>query len=112
MMTTAHRMASADLAPSMRTTLHLVLMAAAVAFALVFALPGSPALGQSATSTPTAPTPSVQGYGDHDKTCAGWTDGCVSCRAGPDHAIACTNTGVACQPKAIVCVQRKDAPTK
>ncbi len=37
--------------------------------------------------------------------CSRWTDECVSCTRGADsEAPTCSNTGVACQPKAIRCL--------
>lgn len=37
--------------------------------------------------------------------CSRWTDDCVSCTRGADgEAPTCSNTGVACQPKAIHCL--------
>lgn len=68
--------------------------------------PGGGAFAQSATE-PTQPStipdsPSVQGYGEHDKLCLEWTDSCVICsRSG------CSNVGIACQPKQIVCSSRQ-----
>jgi hypothetical protein len=113
MTTTARQIAFAGCTPSLRpASRHAALIAA-----LAFALAASPALAQSA-ATPPAPTPvppSIQGYGDHDKTCLAWTDGCVICRVGADHAAACTNIGVACQPQAIACSERQgtqDKPAK
>jgi hypothetical protein len=87
---------------------------AAVSLAFAVTLASSSALGQPATSAPVtpAPAPSVQGYGDHDKTCTSWTDGCVSCQMGANDAIACSNTGIACQPQAIACLVRRKEPAK
>jgi hypothetical protein len=37
--------------------------------------------------------------------CSGWTDGCVNCsRDAKDEPPVCSNTGIACQPKAVVCL--------
>jgi hypothetical protein len=87
-------------------------MVAAISFAFAFTLASPAALGQSAASTPAtrAPASSVQGYGDHDKTCTSWTDGCVSCQTGTNNAVACSNTGIACQPQAIACLVRRKEP--
>ena len=49
---------------------------------------------------------SIQGYGDYDKTCRQWTDGCRICRRGGDGAPVCSNIGIACQPQATRCASR------
>ena len=37
--------------------------------------------------------------------CSRWTDNCVNCaRSAEDEAPACSNIGIACQPKAIRCL--------
>ena len=49
----------------------------------------------------------IQRYGEHDKLCLAWSDGCVTCsREG------CSNIGIACQPKKITCTQRQKEPEK
>ena len=50
---------------------------------------------------PAAEDASMQGYGEVDRTCQEWTDGCRTCSHG-----ACPNIGIACQPKAITCTKR------
>jgi hypothetical protein len=93
-------------------------MVAALLFTCAFTLATSSALAQAATPPPATPAgpaaraPSVQGYGDHDKTCTSWTDGCVSCQMGDKNAVACSNTGIACQPQAIACLVRRQEPAK
>ena len=47
-------------------------------------------------------TPSVQSYGEHEKLCLAWTDGCVICNPS-----GCSNIGIACQPKEITCTDRQ-----
>ena len=49
---------------------------------------------------------SMQGYGDRDKTCAEWTDGCITCARAENGDPVCPNIGIACQPKAIACAKR------
>lgn len=69
---------------------------------------------ESATSPPSIP-PSVQssvnGYGNQDKLCLAWNDGCVTCQRDTAGA-ACSNIGIACQPKEITCTQRQSEPAK
>ncbi len=53
-----------------------------------------------------AADPPFQTYGDRDKTCSAWTDGCRSCtRAGSE--VTCSNIGIACQPGKTRCTARK-----
>ena len=54
---------------------------------------------------------SIQGYGDYEKTCQEWTDGCRTCLRSGSGESACSNIGPACQPAAITCARRA-APTK
>jgi hypothetical protein len=43
----------------------------------------------------------LHNYGEFDKACVAWTDGCRNC--GRD--AGCSNIGVACQPKEVTCLQ-------
>jgi len=38
-------------------------------------------------------------YGDVDKTCIHWTDGCRNCSRGAGQLPNCSNIGIACQPQ-------------
>ena len=62
-----------------------------------------------------APAPSrdphVHNYGDTDQSCTRWTDECRTCGRAADRAPACSNIGVACQPKKVRCLQRQEADT-
>ena len=51
---------------------------------------------------------SMHGYGDRDKTCAEWTDGCMTCSRAENGNPLCPNIGIACQPKAISCAKRSE----
>jgi hypothetical protein len=81
-------------------------------FALVFALAAVRAQTPSAPapSSPSAAEASIHGYGDHDKTCLAWTDQCRSCTRGAKDEVICSNIGIACQPTAIACTQRRPEP--
>jgi hypothetical protein len=46
---------------------------------------------------------SIYGYGDSNKTCQEWTDGCRTCRRSDAGEAVCSNIGIACQPKAVTC---------
>lgn len=48
---------------------------------------------------------SIQAYGEKNKTCQMWTDGCRTCERSGAEA-TCSNIGIACQPKAISCTKR------
>ena len=51
---------------------------------------------------------SMHGYGDRDKTCAEWTDSCMTCSRAENGDPLCPNIGIACQPKAISCAKRSE----
>ena len=77
----------------------------ALALALVFAgasaqIPPQPAPDSKAEQA------SMRGYGDTDKTCQEWTDGCIACQRSDTGDPVCPNIGIACQPKAIACTKR------
>lgn len=89
----------------MRKFLFMLVAAAAMAthFANAAEIPIPPPPAHTSKSLP------VQANQPH---CARWTDECVSCTRGADgEAPACSNTGIACQPKAIRCLSG-DTPTK
>jgi hypothetical protein len=45
--------------------------------------------------------------------CSRWTDGCVNCsRDDKDEQPVCSNTGIACQPRAIACLSPAAAEKK
>jgi hypothetical protein len=51
---------------------------------------------------------SIHGYGDHDRTCRLWTNGCQTCSRADDDEQFCSNIGLACQPVAISCAERSE----
>jgi hypothetical protein len=53
---------------------------------------------------------SMLGYGDRDKTCAAWTDGCGTCRRDAKGDPLCPNIGIACTPTPIKCVFKIGEP--
>jgi hypothetical protein len=80
----------------------------AVATALSLAallLVGASAQQQPAPPDPSSEEASMLGYGDRDKTCAEWTDGCMTCTRADNGDPQCPNIGIACQPRAISCVK-------
>jgi hypothetical protein len=73
---------------------------------------GTAAIAQQAAPAPAPATaPTVQGFGDADKTCAAWTDSCRTCLREADNTVVCSNIGIACQPAEIRCTVRRE-PTK
>ncbi len=46
-----------------------------------------------------APQANIFNYGDIDKTCTRWTDGCRNCSRGTGQMPDCSNIGIACQPR-------------
>lgn len=78
------------------------------AIALAFALALGAAAAQTPAQDPKAEEASLHGYGDTDKTCQEWTDGCRSCRRLESGEPLCPNIGIACQPKAITCAKRAE----
>jgi hypothetical protein len=83
-----------------------MMRAAAILIAAAFAL------GASAQTLPDPATEetSLHAYGDSDKTCQEWTDGCRTCVRSDAGEPLCPNIGIACQPKAISCTRRSDPP--
>jgi len=52
-------------------------------------------------------TTNIFNYGDIDKTCMLWTDGCRSCSRGTGQMPNCSNIGIACQPQdKVMCLGR------
>jgi hypothetical protein len=69
-------------------------------------------LGASAQTTQPITPPqeeaSLHGYGDAEKACQEWTDGCRSCMRPESGEAVCSNIGIACQPQAISCTKRAE----
>jgi len=85
-------------------TVALVLVAAASAQA-----PSqSPQQVPSQSPPPAEQAASMRGFGDADKTCQEWNDGCVTCRRPDAGEAVCSNIGIACQPQAISCTRRAE----
>jgi hypothetical protein len=51
---------------------------------------------------------SIHAYGDSDKTCQEWTDGCRTCSRPESGELFCSNMPIACQPAAITCARRTE----
>jgi hypothetical protein len=73
-----------------------ILIAAALALSASAQTPPDPATEEA----------SLHGYGDNDKACQEWTDGCRTCVRSDAGEPLCPNIGIACQPKAISCTKR------
>ena len=90
-------------------------MTRAVLIAALSLALASAASAQSSSPPAQVPTPaqeeaSMRGYGDNDKTCQEWTDGCGTCTRSDAGATVCPNIGIACQPKPIACTRRPEPP--
>ena len=84
-----------------------------IALALALAFGGASAQGPTpppAQDAPAAEEASMHGYGDTDKTCQEWTDGCRTCQRSDASEPICSNIGIACQPKPIACTRRAEPP--
>ena len=74
------------------------------------------ASAQESPAKPEATAPAVpsevstHGYGDTEKTCLEWNDGCRTCRRPDQGEVTCSNIGIACQPTAVTCTRRVDPP--
>ena len=86
-------------------------MKPSIAIALMLALAFGGASAQAPRPQPaqdTAEEASLHGYGDSEKTCQEWTDGCRTCSRSDAGEPICPNIGIACQPKAITCMRRAE----
>jgi hypothetical protein len=79
-----------------------------VAFSLLAALAADKPLPRAANPGGDA---SLQGYGDSNKTCQEWTDGCRTCARQDGGEPGCSNIGPTCQPVRVSCT-RQTAPAK
>jgi len=56
---------------------------------------------------PAASEANIFNYGEVDKTCMTWTDGCRNCSRGSGPMPNCGNIGIACQPQdKVTCFSR------
>jgi hypothetical protein len=92
--------------PDVRTLSTIVVFLAALSGAIAQNML-LPAVPSRALAPPSAEV-SLQGHGDHDETCAEWTDRCRTCRRTEAGEQICSNIGPACQPAAISCARRAE----
>jgi hypothetical protein len=71
---------------------------------------GMPALADEATPATTAPVPPTPAsadtmwqFGNEQKLCVEWTDGCRVCRRIDANQMSCSNVGIACRLEEIRC---------
>jgi hypothetical protein len=63
--------------------------------------------------TPAASEANIFSYGEVDKTCMRWTDGCRNCGRGSGPMPNCGNIGIACQPQdKVTCFSRAQENAK
>ena len=84
--------------PSRRDDLLIALALAAVVIATVL-------LAVLLPAAPAPRAPSIAAFGDHDRSCAEWSDGCVVCRR-DGHGPACSTPGIACVRGPVQCLKR------
>ena len=88
---------------------------AAATIAILLAVSAA-ASAQTSPEPQPAPAPSaaeqasMQAFGELNKQCTAWTDECRTCLRTGDQ-VACSNIGIACQPKDIRCTARASAPS-
>ena len=81
-----------------------------IAWPTIPASSADPAETNSATQSPSGSsrlTPrelTVFDYGNNNKTCVAWSDGCVTCRRINGEQGQCSNVGIACQPGEVRCL--------
>src|SRR5262245_32548616 len=62
---------------------------------------------------PAAHEVDIFSYGEVDKTCVRWTDGCRNCSRGSGPMPDCGNIGIACQPRdKVTCFSRAPEGSK
>ena len=62
---------------------------------------------------PAASEVDIFNYGEVDKTCMRWTDGCRNCSRGSGPMPNCGNIGIACQPQdKVTCFGRASESTR
>jgi hypothetical protein len=62
---------------------------------------------------PAASETNIFNYGEVDKTCMRWTDGCRNCSRGSGPMPNCGNIGIACQPQdKVTCFGRAQDSSK
>ncbi|MGD0633188.1 MAG: hypothetical protein ABSA13_02755 [Beijerinckiaceae bacterium] len=59
--------------------------------------------GMRLASALAADRPAIQAYGDVNRSCQEWTDGCVVCVKNNDAPPSCSTPGIACQPQDVIC---------
>jgi len=65
-------------------------------------------LGAVALAEPPAATPGASDFTPPAPTCIEWTNGCRLCRLADDGTPACSNVGIACQPKDSRCTLHRE----
>ena len=58
-----------------------------------------------------AVSPSMLGFGEREKLCLAWSDGCVTCLRSELGGAVCSNIGISCQPKDIQCTRQSEPET-
>ena len=64
-----------------------------------------------AQAAPNSISPSMLGFGEREKLCLAWSDGCVTCLRSESGGAVCSNIGISCQPKDIHCIRQQEPET-
>jgi hypothetical protein len=62
--------------------------------------------GKGTAAAAASSTESMWQFGERDKLCLAWTDGCRGCRRADAGAFDCSNVGIACLQQDIRCTAR------
>ena len=62
--------------------------------------------GKGTAAAAASSTESMWQFGERDKLCLAWTDGCRGCRRADAGASDCSNVGIACVQQDIRCTAR------
>ena len=76
-----------------------------IALALAAVVIGTVLLATLLPAAPAPTLPSAAAFGDRDKSCAEWSDGCIVCRR-DGHGTACSTPGIACTRGPVQCLKR------
>jgi hypothetical protein len=83
-------------------------MTRSLLFALAVAwLPAGPVWAAEDIPPPPAEQQTLETFGAAEAACLAWSDGCATCKRDDAGAAHCSTTGIACQPGAIACTEKR-----
>ena len=103
----------------MLQSLFVIIQSLIAAASLLAQFASVPALAQNESKPATtearpalnAVSPSMLGFGEREKLCLAWSDGCVTCLRSESGGAVCSNIGISCQPKDIQCTRQSEPET-